>query len=92
MEVGDLDADSVAGFLDHIETNRSNTAAIPNFQRAALRSFLKNLMRNDLTHSLQYTRVLAIPSKKAWQRPATYLEADDVWAILANPDRRTADG
>jgi site-specific recombinase XerD len=36
--------------------------------------------------------VLAIPSKKARQRPATYLEADDVRAIIAKPDRRTADG
>ena len=41
---------------------------------------------------LQYTRVLAIPSKKARQRPATYLEADDVRAIIAKPDRCAADG
>ena len=41
---------------------------------------------------VQYTRVLAIPSKKARQRPATYLEADDVRAIIARPDRRTDDG
>ena len=50
------------------------------------------LGHNDLAHSLQYTRVLAIPSKKARQRPATYLEADDVRAIIAKPDRRTIDG
>ena len=49
-------------------------------------------MRNDLARSLQYTRVLAIPSKKARQRPATYLEADDVRAIITRPDRHTADG
>jgi integrase/recombinase XerD len=36
--------------------------------------------------------VLAIPSKKSRQRPATYLEADDVRAIIAKPDKRTADG
>ena len=30
--------------------------------------------------------------KKARHRPATYLEADDVRAIIGNPDRRTADG
>ena len=35
--------------------------------------------------------MLAIPSKKARQRPATYLEADDVRAIIAKPDRRTID-
>jgi site-specific recombinase XerD len=49
-------------------------------------------VRNDLARSLQHTRVLAIPSKKARQRPAIYLEADDVRAIIARPDRRAADG
>jgi site-specific recombinase XerD len=49
-------------------------------------------MRSDLSHAQQYSRVLAIPAKKARQRPATYLEANDVRAILAAPDRRTRDG
>jgi integrase/recombinase XerD len=47
-------------------------------------------VRNDLSRSLQYTRVLAIPSKKARQRPATYLEAGDVRAIIAKPDQHTS--
>ena len=92
LEIGDLNADTIADFLDHIEVNRSNSAATRNCRRAALRSFFKHLVRNDLSHSLQYTRVLAIPSKKARQRPATYLEAGDVRAIIAKPDRHTADG
>ena len=92
LELGDLDVDAITGFLDHIEINRSNSAATRNCRRAALRSFFKHLVRNDLAHSLQYTRVLAIPSKKARQRPATYLEADDVRAIIAKPDQRTANG
>jgi integrase/recombinase XerD len=92
LEISDLDADTIAQFLDHIETNRSNSAATRNCRRAALRSFVRHLLRNDPTHSLQYTRVLAIPSKKARQRPSTYLEADDVRAIIARPDRSTSDG
>ena len=92
LELDDLDADTVAGFFDHIETERSNSVATRNCRRAAIRSFFKHLVRNDLSHSLQYTRVLALPSKKARQRPATYLEAADVRAIIANPDRRTATG
>ena len=92
LDLGDLDVDAITGFLDHIEINRSNSAATRNCRRAALRSFFKHLVRNDLVHSRQYTRVLAIPSKKARQRPATYLEADDVRAIIAKPDQRTVDG
>lgn len=67
-------------------------AVTRNCRRAALRSFFKHLLRNDLARSLQYTRVLAIPSKKARQSPATYLEADDMRAIIAKPDRRTDNG
>jgi integrase/recombinase XerD len=92
LDLGDLDVDAITGFLDHIEINRSNSAATRNCRRAALRSFFKHLVRNDLAHFRQYTRVLAIPSKKARQRPATYLEADDVRAIIAKPDQRTVDG
>src|ERR1700746_3580508 len=92
LELSNLDADAVAAFLDHVESRRENSVATRNCRRAALRSFFKHLVRNDLAHSLQYTRVLAIPSKKARQRPATYLEADDVRAIIAKPDRRTIDG
>lgn len=92
LKLDDFDAEMVCEFLDHIEATRSNSANTRNCRRAAIRSFFKHLVRNDLAHSQQYARVLAIPSKKARQRPATYLEADDVRAIIANPDRRTADG
>jgi integrase/recombinase XerD len=92
LELGDLDADALAAFLDHIEVDRSNSATTRNCRRAALRGFFRHLLRNDLDHSLQYTRVLAIPSKKARQRPATYLEVDDVRAIIAKPDRQTNAG
>src|SRR5487761_2577196 len=92
LELKDLDAETIGDFLDHIEAARSNSAVTRNCRRAAIRSFFKHLIRNDLTHSQQYMQALAIPSKKARQRPATYLEADDVRAIIANPDRRTASG
>jgi integrase/recombinase XerD len=92
LQLADLSADVIADFLDHTEADRSNATATRNCRRAALRSFIKHLLRNDLNHSLQYTQVLAIPSKKARQRPATYLEPDDVRAIIAKPDRHTSDG
>ncbi len=92
LELGDLDADMIARFLDHLETERSNSAATRNCRRAALRSFFKHLLRNDIDHALRYTQVLALPSKRARQRPATYLEAADVRAIIAAPDRSTCEG
>jgi integrase/recombinase XerD len=92
LELQDLTAETIAKFLGQLEAKRSNSVSTRNCRRAAIRSFVKHLVRNDLAHAQQYGRVLAIPSKKARQRPATYLEADDVRAILAKPDRRTASG
>lgn len=92
LQVNDIDVDVVTRFLDHIELERSNSAATRNCRRAAIRGFFRHLLRNDLAHSQQYMRVLAIPAKKARQRPATYLEAEDVRMIISMPDRRTSDG
>lgn len=92
LELKDLDAETIGHFLDHLETARSNSAATRNCRRAAIRSFFRHLVRNDLAHAQQYTQVLAIPAKKSRHRPAAYLEAHDVRAIIAHPDRRTADG
>ena len=92
LQLADLDADAVTRFLDHTETGRSNSATTRNCRRAAIRGFFKHLLRDDLAHSQQYMRVLAIPAKKARQRPATYLEAEDARLIISMPDRRTCDG
>jgi site-specific recombinase XerD len=92
LRLDDLDANMIAAFLDHLETTRSNSAATRNCRRAALRSFFKHLLRNDLDHALRYTQVLALPSKRARLRPAHYLEAHDIRAIIEAPDRRTRQG
>lgn len=92
LQLVDLNADAVTRFLDHIELKRSNSPSTRNCRRAAIRGFFKHLLRNDLSHSQQYMRVLAIPAKKARQRPATYLEAEDVRLIISAPDRRTCGG
>jgi len=92
LQLDDIDAEAVAGFLNHIEAERSNSAATRNCRRAAIRSFFKHLLRNDLTRSQQCMRVLAIPAKKARQRPATYLEAEEARLIIDKPDKRTRDG
>lgn len=92
LALEDFDADTIARFLDHLETERFNSAATRNCRRAALRSLFKHLLRNDLDNALRYTQVLALPSKRARLRPSTYLEAIDVRAIIGNPDRRTRNG
>lgn len=92
LQLADLDANVVTRFLEHIETVRSNSRATRNCRRAAIRSFFKHLLRNDLIHSQQYIQVLAIPAKKARQQPSTYLEPEDARLIISMPNKRTCDG
>jgi integrase/recombinase XerD len=92
LQLDDIDADAVAGFLNHIESERSNSAATRNCRRAAIRGFFKHVLRNDLARSQQCMRVLAIPAKKARHRPATYLEAEEARLIIGKPDKRFRDG
>ena len=91
-ELSDLDAETVTHFLDHIETHTVELGGHTQLSARCDPRLLQAPVRNDLAHSQQYMRVLAIPSKKARQRPATYLEADDVRLIIGMPDRRTHDG
>lgn len=92
LDLDDLDAEVTAAFLEHLETARSNAIATRNCRRAALRSFFKHLLRNDLDHALRYTQALALPSKRAQQHPARYLEALDIRAIINAPDQRSCQG
>ncbi len=92
IDLGDMTAETVARFLLHLETDRSNSVATRNCRRTAIRSFFKHLPRTDIIDSHQYAAALALPAKKAQHRPATYLEADEVRAILAKPDTKTIGG
>ncbi len=87
-----LRVETVLAFLDHLEQDRGNSIASRNCRFAAVRGFVEHVLRHDLAHAGEYQRILAIPSKKARRRPATYLEPEQVRAVLAQPDRGTATG
>ncbi|MCX5545507.1 site-specific integrase [Paraburkholderia sp. CNPSo 3076] len=92
IALDDMNAETVSQFLAYLEKDRSNSVATRNCRRSAIRSFFRHLLRTDIAHSQQYARALVIPAKKVRHRPATYLEAEEVRALLARPDPRTGDG
>lgn len=92
LSLADLNVEAIKSFLTHLEANRANAAVSRNYRLAAIRSFLKHLMRHDLTHVAQYQQVLALPSKKTRSKPANYLEPADVRMILKQPNCGTALG
>jgi site-specific recombinase XerD len=89
LTVPDIDADLVADFLLHGETARGNTARSRNTRLAAIRSFFRYVAMTDPTWLLHCQRILAMPSKRYVKRAVTFLDADEIAALLAAPDRTT---
>jgi site-specific recombinase XerD len=87
-----MQVDNILDFLSHIEKRRGNTAGTRNSRLAAIRSFFKHLGRQDPTNAEQFYQVLSLQAKKARQRPAFYLEPEEVKVILEKPDRKTFTG
>jgi integrase/recombinase XerD len=88
----DITIENVLAFLDDLESGRSNTPATRNCRLAAIRGLVEHLLRHDISRANQYQRILAVRAKKARARAVTYLEPEQVRAILARPDRRTSAG
>lgn len=92
LALEDIQADAVLAFLDHVESQRGNSAVTRNCRLAAVRSFVQHLLRQDLTRAGQYGRILAIRNKKALQRTAIYLEPEEARAVIAAVDRQCRGG
>ena len=86
LQVADIDADLIAGFLSFVETTRANSARSRNTRLAAIRSFFKHVAFQEpqLMHHCQ--RILAMPSKRHEKRAVDYLKRDEIEALIAAPD------
>lgn len=92
LALEDIQSDAVLAFLDHVESQRGNSAVTRNCRLAAVRSFVQHLLRQDVTRAGQYSRILAIRNKRALQRTAIYLEPEEARAVIASVDRRYRGG
>jgi integrase/recombinase XerD len=84
-----IDADLVADFLVHTETARGNSARSRNTRLAAIRSFFRYVAMSDPTWLLHCQRILAMPNKRYVRRAVTFLDGEEIAALLAAPDRTT---
>ncbi len=92
LTLSDLDAPMVLGFLDHLETERGNSARTRNLRLTAIRSFMRYASLREPTVLPVAQRVLAIPVKR-FDRPVLgYLSRDEITAIIDAPDRSTWSG
>ena len=87
-----LDAPCLLDFLEHLETDRKNTARSRNARLAALKSFARFVEYRVPACADHVRRILAIPQKKADQGLVGYLTRAETQALLDAPDPQTRSG
>lgn len=92
LAFADLTGGEVLAFLDHIEHERHGAITTRNCRLAALRSFFAFVAEREPLAAGQCAEVLRIPTKRATRRTITYLDPEEVKAILAQPVRTTPSG
>lgn len=90
--IEDLSPALVKTFLLGLEKNRNCGAATRNQRLAAVRSLAKFIATHSPEHIPWCGGIRAIPFKRSPQSEITYLEKDEMAAILAAPNRDTAQG
>jgi integrase/recombinase XerD len=89
LDLADLDAELISGFLDHLEHDRHNTIGTRNTRLAAIRSLFRYASLRHPEHAALIARVLAIPPKRHDRTIITHLTDSEIDALLASPDPST---
>ncbi len=82
----DLGAEAITAFLDHLEADRANGARSRNARLAAIRSLYRFAALRHPEHAQLIAQVLAVPQKRSGKRLVSFLEEDEVEALLRAPD------
>jgi integrase/recombinase XerD len=92
LDLADLDAPLIAGFLDHLEIERHNSVRTRNARLAAIHSLFRFAALAHPEHAETISRVLAIPPKRFERALITYLAEPEVDALLGCCDQATWTG
>lgn len=87
LELADLDAPMIAAFLHHLETDRHNSVRTRNTRLVAVHSLFRFAALREPAQAEVIQRVLAIPQKRFERAIVSFLDREEVEAILASPDR-----
>jgi site-specific recombinase XerD len=92
LDIAELDAPLIAAFLNHLETERGNSATTRNMRLAAIHSLFRYAQHRHPEHAQDIARVLAIPPKRSARAIVTFLDENEIEAVLDAPDRSTWTG
>ena len=88
LDIDDLDAPLIGSFLKHLEDDRGNSIRTRNARLGAIHSFYRFAALEHPEHAHTIARVMAIPTKRHERNTVTYLDHDEIQALLAAPDQR----
>jgi site-specific recombinase XerD len=92
LSLGDLDAREVLAFLQHLEDDRKVSVGTRNCRLAAIHSFFAFVAYREPLAIAQCTEIARIPVKKMNRPAMCYLEAEEITAILRQPDQSKPEG
>lgn len=92
LDLADLDAALIGGFLDHLERERGNSVRTRNVRLAAIHSLFRFAALAHPEHAESIARVLAIPPKRFDRSLISYLTEPEVDALLGCCDPATWTG
>lgn len=92
LDLVDLDAEMVGAFLSMLETDRGVTVRTRNARLAAIHSFFSYAAFHRPENAALIQRVLAIPTKRTSTTLVTFLNDEEVDALLAAPNLSTWTG
>jgi len=87
LDLADLDAPLIAGFLNHLEGHRGNSIRTRNARLAAIHSLFRFAALTHPEHAASIARVLAIPPKRFDRALISYLSEPEVEALLGACDQ-----
>jgi site-specific recombinase XerD len=85
VQLTDINAKFLAAFLDHLESERHNSARSRNIRLAAVRSFLKFAARRDLANLRVIEQALAVPMKRFDRKMVGFLPGEQMLAVIDVP-------
>jgi len=87
LVIDDLSPNIVLEFLAHLEQARSCAFATRNQRLATLHAFARYTGNRSPEHAEWCAEIRNVPFKRAWRTPVTYLEKDEIGALLQAPER-----
>jgi integrase/recombinase XerD len=86
LALDDLDAPLIGAFLNHLESERGVSVRTRNARLTAIRALFNYAAYRQPEHAALIQRVLAIPPKRTAKPVVTYLNDDEIHALLDAPN------